>query len=99
MDEADFSPEIDRTLCARSIICLAADAFIGSMCEKDMKGKGFFSHTHFAHHFTAALPPSLLPSFSLSLQQDCAGGVRSISPVPTGASDPPQDQTCPQEDS
>ncbi|XP_075875910.1 complement component C8 beta chain [Nelusetta ayraudi] len=31
-------------------------------------------------------------------QSDCAGGARSISPVPTGASDPPQDQTCPQED-
>lgn len=65
-DEADFSPKIDPTLSARSIICLGADGFIGHMCEKDMKGKVFF-HTHFAHHLTASLPPFLRHSLLLSL--------------------------------
>lgn len=101
IDEADFGPEIDPPLSARSIICLAADGFIGRMCEKDMKGKVFFSHTLCTpfHSFPLSLPPSLPPSPSLCFYQDCAGGARSISPVPTGGSDPPQDQTCPQEDS
>ncbi len=37
-------------------------------------------------------------SLSLSLSQGSVAA-RSISPVPSGAPDPPQDQTCPQEDS
>ncbi|CAJ1071713.1 disabled homolog 1-like isoform X2 [Xyrichtys novacula] len=32
-------------------------------------------------------------------EQSDSAGARSISPVPDGAPDPPQDQTCPQEDS
>lgn len=68
IDEADFSPEIDPPLSGRSIICLAADGFIGHMCEKDMKGYGvFFTHTLHTISQLPFLPTSVPPSLPLSL--------------------------------
>lgn len=70
IDEADFGPQIDPALPAHSIICLGADGFIGHMCEKDMKGKGFF-FTHTLH--TILQLPSLLSSLLLPLSLSPSG--------------------------